>query len=66
MTLIETFVLATIALTAISSIYLFVYRKDQFILYSFTWTYLWMTLTFAINSLILPLGVALYILEKFV
>ena len=66
MTLIETLVLATIALTAISSIYLFVYRKDQFILYSFTWTYLWMTLTFAINSLIIPLGVALYILEKFV
>ena len=66
MTLIETFVLATIALTAISSVYLFVYRKDQFILYSFTWTYLWMTLTFAINSLIIPLGIALYILEKFV
>jgi hypothetical protein len=66
MTLIETFVLATIALTAISSVYLFVYRKDQFILYSFTWTYLWMTLTFAINSLIIPFGVALYILEKFV
>jgi hypothetical protein len=66
MTLIETFVLATIALTAISSIYLFVYRKDQFILYSFTWTYLWMTLTFAMNLLIIPFGVALYILEKFV
>ena len=66
MTLIETFVLATIALTAISSVYLFVYRKDQFILYSFTWTYLWMTLTFAMNLLIIPFGVALYILEKFV
>jgi hypothetical protein len=66
MTLIETFVLTTIALTAISSVYLFVYRKDQFILYSFTWTYLGMTLTFAINSLIIPFGVALYILEKFV
>ena len=66
MTLIETFVLATIALTAIPSIYLFVYRKDQFILYSFTWTYLWMTLTFAMNLLIIPFGVALYILEKFV
>ena len=66
MTLIETFVFATMILTAISSVYLFVYRKDQFILYSFTWTYLWMTLTFAINSLIIPLGIALYILEKFV
>ena len=66
MTLIETFVFATMILTAISSVYLFVYRKDQFILYSFTWTYLWMTLTFAINSLIIPFGVALYILEKFV
>jgi hypothetical protein len=66
MTLLETFVSATMILTAISSVYLFVYRKDQFILYSFTWTYLWMTLTFAINSLIIPFGVALYILEKFV
>lgn len=66
MTLIETFVFATMILTAISSVYLFVYRKDQFILYSFTWTYLWMTLTFAMNLLIIPFGVALYILEKFV
>jgi hypothetical protein len=66
MTLLETLVLTTIALTAISSVYLFVYRKDQFILYSFTWTYFWMTLTFAMNLLIIPFGVALYILEKFV
>jgi hypothetical protein len=66
MTLLETLVFTTIALTAISSVYLFVYRKDQFILYSFTWTYLWMTLTFAMNLLIIPFGVALYILEKFV
>ena len=66
MTLIETFVLATIALTAISSIYLFVYRKDQFILYSFTWTYVWAHIAFAGGALILPLSLVLYSLEKLV
>jgi hypothetical protein len=64
MTLIETLVLTTIALTAISSVYLFVYRKDQFILYSFTWTYLGMNIIFVSGLFSIPFWAILYITER--